>query len=87
MNLFLIIFSALAALYFIIYFVFAYKTGALRKAVSLSVFSGLLFHAVVGIIAPFTGVWIEYNIWTLGISAATGISGVIGLVLSKLIFI
>ncbi len=87
MNLPLIVFICFASIYFIAYTVLAAKTGAFKKTVAISVGSGLFALAAVGLAAPLTGVWIPFNWWTVGSSAAVGLPGVVALVLSKLIFI
>lgn len=87
MTLELIIFLVLASIYAIALFYTAAKTGSFLKTISYSAAAGLAVFALLGLTAPFTGIWLPFNPWSLGTSAAVGLPGVVAMLLARMIFI
>ena len=73
-----VIIGVCLAVYFSLYIWFAAKTGQFRKTVFWSVVAGLFALAAASLAAPFVHFLVPINWWTLGVSAAMSLPGVVG---------
>ncbi len=78
--------SILCGIYILFYLVFAYKTGHLFKTVFCYVFGGILLFFSLIFSSKYTGITMELNPLTVGVSAAGGLPGIVLLLTLPMIF-
>lgn len=87
MDVALIVFIIVVSVYFAIYCYLAYKTGNFKKTVAISVGSGIGSLTLLSLLSPLTGIWLPFNFWTLGSSAAVGLPAVVAMLILRLIMV
>ncbi len=76
----------LAALYGVVYLVYAAKTGHPLKTIFSLTAAGLAALFLVNITARWSNVFIPVNGYSLGVAAALGMPGTVGLLLLQTLF-
>lgn len=82
-----IVLICLAVIYGFVYLVLAAKTGRPIRTILLYAAAGLCALAVIDLTAPYSGVSIPVNAYTVGANAALGLPGTIGLLLLRMLFL
>lgn len=78
---------SIISVYFFLYFILSVRTKKPFKTMFFYSFVGVVVLAIIKLTAPFSGVNIPINGYTLGASAALSIPGIIMLLILKIIFI
>lgn len=81
------VFICLIVVYFLIYLLFAAKTGKPFKTIFLYSFLGVLGMVLVNLFSSFSGVYIPVNGYSAGFCASMGLPGTVALLIIKLIFL
>ena len=82
-----IVLICLSAVYGFIYLVLAAKTGRPIRTILLYALVGLGAMALINLTTHFSGVSIPVNAYTVGVNAALGLPGTVGLLFTRLIFL
>lgn len=75
------------SLYLILYLYFSYKSGNFKRAIASSSLWGITALAAIHIVGTTLNFSLPLNIYTLGISALTGLPGVLLITLLSFIII
>lgn len=67
--------------------IFAVKSGKPLKTILINAIAGLAALAVINLSKTFTGVFVPVNPISVTLSGSMGIPGVIGLIISRFIFV
>ena len=77
------VFIGFAIVYAITFLVFSFKTGKPLKTIILNASLGLGAFIVLNLLSGYTGVHLGMNAWTVLCSAATGMPGVVLMVIMR----
>lgn len=77
----------LAVIYGFVYLVLASKTGRPIRTILIFALLGIIAMTVLNLTSAYSGVYIPVNGYTVGVNAALGLPGTIGLLLLRMIFV
>ncbi len=86
MKTFETVMTAVAIIYFLVYIMLALFCKKPFRTIIFTAFCGIALLAALNFTDDFTGIHIPINPYSVGVSAAGGILGVVGLLLLRLIF-
>ena len=81
------VFIIFAAVYSIVFLLFAVKTGNALKCVLINASLGIGAFILLNILGRYTGVYLGVNPWTVLCSAGTGVPGVVLMVVMRNIWL
>lgn len=86
MKTFETVMTAAVIIYFLVYIMLSLFCKKPFRTILFTAFCGVALLAVLNLTDKFTGIHIPINPYSVGVSAAGGVIGVVGLLLLRLIF-